>query len=84
MLIYFDKSIISLNDQINQSDVLNKLSPEYTLNLLISTVPNLNEKHKKRPSIKSNSINECDLSIQKELITLLEGKDSNNSSIFIS
>ncbi len=84
MLIYFDKSIISLNEQINQSDVLNKLSPEYTLNLLISTVPNLNEKYKKRPSIKSNSINECDLSIQKELITLLEGKDSNNSSIFLS
>ena len=86
MLIYFDKSIISLNEQINQSDVLNKLSPEYSLNLLISSIPNINDSSKKRPSLKSNSINEYDMSIQKELITLLEGKDvnSNNSSIFLS
>ena len=86
MLIYFDKSIISLNEQINQSDVLNKLSPEYSLNLLISSIPNINDTSKKRPSLKSNSINEYDMSIQKELITLLEGKDvnSNNSSIFLS
>ena len=86
MLIYFDKSIISLNEQINQSDVLNKLSPEYSLNLLISSIPNINDTSKKRPSLKSNSVNEYDMSIQKELITLLEGKDvnSNNSSIFLS
>ena len=86
MLIYFDKSLISLNEQINQSDVLNKLSPEYSLNLLISSIPNINDSSKKRPSLKSNSINEYDMSIQKELITLLEGKDvnSNNSSIFLS
>ena len=86
MLIYFDKSIISLNEQINQSDVLNKLSPEYSLNLLISSIPNINDSSKKRPSLKSNSISEYDMSIQKELITLLEGKDvnSNNSSIFLS
>ena len=43
MLIYFDKSLISLNEQINQSDVLNKLSPEYSLNLLISSIPNIND-----------------------------------------
>ena len=86
MLIYFDKSLISLNEQINQSDVLNKLSPEYSLNLLISSIPNINDTSKKRPSLKSNSVNEYDMSIQKELITLLEGKDvnSNNSSIFLS
>ncbi len=86
MLIYFDKSLISLNEQINQSDVLNKLSPEYSLNLLISSIPNINDSSKKRPSLKSNSISEYDMSIQKELITLLEGKDvnSNNSSIFLS
>ena len=86
MLIYFDKSLISLNEQINQSDVLNKLSPEYSLNLLISSIPNINDTSKKRPSLKSNSISEYDMSIQKELITLLEGKDvnSNNSSIFLS
>ena len=86
MLIYFDKSLISLNEQINQSDVLNKLSPEYSLNLLISSIPNINDSSKKRPSLKSNSVNEYDMSIQKELITLLEGKDvnSNNSSIFLS
>ena len=86
MLIYFDKSLISLNEQINQSDVLNKLSPEYSLNLLISSIPNINDSSKKRPSLKSNSINEYDMSIQKELITLLEEKDvnSNNSSIFLS
>ena len=84
MLIYFDKSPISLNEQINQSDILNKLSPEYSLNLLISSIPNLN--FKKHPSTKSNSINECDTVIQKELIILLEGKEPNssNSSIFLS
>ena len=84
MLIYFDKSPISLNEQINQSDILNKLSPEYSLNLLISSIPNLN--FKKHPSTKSNSINECDTVIQKELIVLLEGKEPNssNSSIFLS
>ena len=84
MLIYFDKSPISLNEQINQSDILNKISPEYSLNLLISSIPNLN--FKKHPSTKSNSINECDTVIQKELIILLEGKEPNssNSSIFLS
>ena len=84
MLIYFDKSPISLNEQINQSDILNKISPEYSLNLLISSIPNLN--FKKHPSTKSNSINEGDMVIQKELIILLEGKEPNssNSSIFLS
>jgi hypothetical protein len=84
MLIYFDKSPISLNEQINQSDILNKISPEYSLNLLISSIPNLNLK--KHNSTKSNSINECDTVIQKELIVLLEGKEPNssNSSIFLS
>ena len=84
MLIYFDKSPISLNEQINQSDILNKISPEYSLNLLISSISNLN--FKKHPSTKSNSINEGDMVIQKELIILLEGKEPNssNSSIFLS
>ena len=72
MLIYFDKSLISLNEQINQSDVLNKLSPEYSLNLLISSIPNINDTSKKRPSLKSNSVNEYDMSIQKEIATRVQ------------
>ena len=71
MIIYFDGPNVNFINSIIEYDLIKKLLPEYTLNLLISDGGKQNENNDEKSKSNENSPHSNMKNIQRELINLL-------------